>query len=120
MTCDRRTDLINGLLDLAAFLDAHPDVPVPFSVTVHHFPDRTSDTDQCTEIDQIAALVGSDIDYEDSPYGHYATSRMFGPVEYRAVAILSAARARHDAYASYRGCVQPDPAPIASKEGQLR
>ncbi|WP_433220462.1 hypothetical protein [Microtetraspora malaysiensis] len=111
MTNDHRTALINGLLDLATFLETHPDVPVPFSVTVHHFPDRTSDPDQCNEIDQIAALVGSDIDYEDSPYGHYAISRLFGPVEYRAVAILTAARARHDAETSYRGCIQPDPTP---------
>ncbi|MEV4073012.1 hypothetical protein [Nonomuraea fuscirosea] len=111
MTYDHRTALINGLLDLAAFLEAHPDVPVSSSVTVHHFPCQASDADQCAEIDQIAALVGSQIDFEDSPYGHYATSCLFGPVEYRAVAILAAARARHDAETSYRGCIQPDPAP---------
>ncbi|GAA4965048.1 hypothetical protein HD597_008905 [Nonomuraea thailandensis] len=111
MTYDHRTALINGLLDLAAFLETHPDVPVSSSVTVHHFPDQTSDADQRAEIDQIATLVGSQIDYEDSPYSHYATSRLFGPVEYRAVAILAAARARHDAEASYRGCIQSDPAP---------
>ncbi|GAA3695407.1 hypothetical protein GCM10022224_071340 [Nonomuraea antimicrobica] len=111
MTHDHRTALINGLLDLAAFLEAHPDVPVSSSVTVHHFPDQASDADQRAEIDQIAALIGSQIDREDSPYGHYATSRLFGPVEYRAVAVLAAARARHDADNSYRGCIQPDPAP---------
>jgi hypothetical protein len=111
MTHDHRTALINGLIDLAAFLEAHPDVPVPFSATVHHFPRQSSDPELRDEIDQIAALVGSEIDYEDSPYGHYATSRMFGPVEYRAVAVLAAARARHDAEASYHGCIQPDPAP---------
>ncbi|MGW2152264.1 hypothetical protein [Nonomuraea sp. NPDC001699] len=111
MTNDRRIALINGLVDLAAFLEAQPDVPVSSSVTVHHFTDQASDADQRAEIDQIAALVGSDIDYEDSPYGHYATSRLFGPVEYRAVAILAAARARHAAEASYRGCIQPDPTP---------
>ncbi|MDX3101610.1 hypothetical protein [Nonomuraea angiospora] len=111
MTYDHRTALINGLLDLAAFLEAHPDVPVSSNVTVHYFPDQPSDADQRAEIDQIAALVGSKIDYKDSPYGHYTTSRLFGPVEYRAVAVLTAARARHDAEASYRGCIQPDPAP---------
>ncbi|HEX4818435.1 MAG TPA: hypothetical protein VFV66_37335 [Nonomuraea sp.] len=113
MTHDRRSALINGLIDLAAFLEAHPDVPVPFSVTVHHFPGQASDDDQRAEIDQIAALVGSEIAYEDSPYGHYATSRLFGPVEYRAVAVLAAARARHAAERSYTGCIQPDPAPAA-------
>ncbi|TDE54112.1 hypothetical protein E1295_15875 [Nonomuraea mesophila] len=108
MTHNHRSALINGLLDLAAFLEAHPQVPVSSSVTVHHFPDQNSDADQRAEIDQIAALVGSEIDYEDSPYGHYATSRLFGPVEYRAVAVLATARARHDAENSYRGCIQPD------------
>ncbi|MEW9554555.1 hypothetical protein [Nonomuraea sp. NPDC050783] len=107
---DRRAALINGLLDLAAFLEAHPDVPVSPSVTVHHFPDNDSDADMCAEIDRIAGLAGSRIDHEDSPYGHYATSVLFGPVEYRAVAVLAAARARHDAERSYYGCIKPDPA----------
>ncbi|MEU8321186.1 hypothetical protein AB0C33_22785 [Nonomuraea sp. NPDC048881] len=108
MTHDPRTALINGLLDLAAFLEAHPDVPVTTSVTVDHFPRHHTDAEKCADIDQIAARIGSTIDQADIPYGHYSTSRFFGPVEYRAVAILAAARARHDAEASYRGCVQPD------------
>ncbi|MFC5828733.1 hypothetical protein [Nonomuraea insulae] len=108
MTYDHRSALINGLLNLAAFLEAHPDLPVSSSVTVHHFPKQDNDADLRAEIDEIATRVGSSIDFEDSPYGHYATSICFGPVEYRAVAVLAAARARHDAEASYRGCIQPD------------
>ncbi|MEO3790395.1 hypothetical protein ABGB14_09285 [Nonomuraea sp. B10E15] len=108
MTNTHRTAFINGLLDLAVFLEAHPDVPVPPSVTVHHFPRPGSDAAQCAEIDQLATLIGSEIDYEESPYDHYGTSRLFGPVEYRAVAVLATARALHDAEASYRGCIQPD------------
>ncbi|MGW3352092.1 hypothetical protein ACWDA3_53110 [Nonomuraea rubra] len=107
MIANHRTALINGLLDLAAFLEAHPDLPIPPSVTVHHFPRQDSDADQRAEIDQLAALLGSEIDYEDFPYDHYGTSRLFGPVEYRAVAVLAAARARFDAETSYRGCIQP-------------
>lgn len=113
MTTDHHRALINGLLDLAAFLEEHPDLPVSPSLTLHHFSRQDSDADQRAEIDQIAARVGSPIDYEDSPYGHYATSVFFGPVEYRAVAISAAARARHAAESSYHGCVQPDPAPAA-------
>ncbi|GAA3653900.1 hypothetical protein GCM10022224_016150 [Nonomuraea antimicrobica] len=105
---DHRRALINGLLNLAIFLETHPDVPASSNVTLHHFPDRDNDDDLCAEIDQIAARIGSDIDFEDSPYGHYATSVSFGPVEYRAVAILAAARSRHDAENSYRGCIKPD------------
>ncbi|MEU8404455.1 hypothetical protein AB0C28_55595 [Nonomuraea sp. NPDC048892] len=113
MTCNRRTDLINGLLDLAAFLEAHPEVPVSSShVAVHHFPEHDNDDDMRAEIDQIAAHVGSLIEFEDSQYGHYVTSVCFGPVEYRAVAVLTAARALHAAERSYTGCIQPDPAPV--------
>ncbi|MGW2147196.1 hypothetical protein ACWCOT_23045 [Nonomuraea bangladeshensis] len=108
MTNTHRAAFINGLLDLATFLKAHPDVPVPPSVTVHHFPRPDSDAAQRAEIDRIAALVGSKIDQEEFPYDHYGTSRLFGPVEYRAVAILAAARARHEAETSYRDCIQPD------------
>ncbi|MEV1168124.1 hypothetical protein [Nonomuraea sp. NPDC049784] len=111
MTRNRRLDLINGLLDLAAFLEAHPEVPVSSHVVVHHFPEHDSDGDMCAEIDEIATRVGSSIEFEDSPYGHYATTVCFGPVEYRAVAVLAAARALHAAERSYTGCVQPDPEP---------
>ncbi|MGR6914350.1 hypothetical protein ACU635_08860 [[Actinomadura] parvosata] len=109
MTHDRRADLINGLLDLAAFLEAHPEVPASSHVVVHRFPEHDNDADMCAEIDEIAAHVGSGIEFEDSPYGHYTTSVYFGPVEYRAVAVLTAARALHAAERSYSGCIQPDP-----------
>lgn len=105
---DHRRALINGLLNLAVFLETHPDVPASSSFTLYHFPKHDNDDDLRAEVDGIAARVGSDIDFGDSPYGHYATSVFFGPVEYRAVAILAAARARHDAESSYRGCIEPD------------
>ncbi|RVX46256.1 hypothetical protein EDD27_9121 [Nonomuraea polychroma] len=111
MTHTDRTALINGLLHLATFLETHPEVPVSSHVVVHHFPEHDNDADMRAEIDQIAAQTGSRIEFEDSPYGHYATSVCFGPVEYRAVAVLTAARARHAAESSYRGCIQSDPAP---------
>ncbi|MEO3804893.1 hypothetical protein [Nonomuraea sp. B1E8] len=108
MTHDPRTALINGLLELAAFLEANPSVPVTKNVIVNHFPRHLTDAEMCAEIDQIAARVGSTIDQTDLPHGHYATSRFFGPVEYRAVAVLATARARHAAHSSYHGCIQPD------------
>jgi hypothetical protein len=111
MSRNRRTELINGLLDLAAFLEAHPEVPVSSHAVVHHFPEQDSDADMRNEIDQIAACIGSSIEFEDSQYGHYATSVCFGPVEYRAVAVLTVARARHAAERSHWGCIEPDPAP---------
>lgn len=113
MEYDDRTAFINGLLDLAAFLEAHPNLPVPPYITVYYFPNQDSDAAQSAEIDQIAPVLGSNINQESASRGHYATSRMFGPIEYRAVAVLAAARARHEAESSYHGCIQPDPVPTA-------
>jgi hypothetical protein len=90
---DDRTALVHGLIQLAVFLQANPDVPAPRGVTVH-------------QLDHLAALLGSDI---DAGGGHHCgTSRFFGPVEYRAVAILANARARYAAHDSYYGCITPD------------
>ncbi|MEV8630716.1 hypothetical protein AB0395_03585 [Streptosporangium sp. NPDC051023] len=111
---DPRATLIDGLRDLAAFLETNPDVPIPFSVTVHHFPDGTDDEIRA-EIDGIAELLGTDVDPGDVGYDHYRTGLPFGPVQYSAVGILTHSRARHDADRSYAGCITPAPvaAPIA-------
>ncbi|WP_084959570.1 hypothetical protein [Thermoactinospora rubra] len=106
---DRRTALITGLRDLADFLEANPDVPAsPYSLTFNTFPAKGPDAEMCAEVDKVAALLGSEIDPDHLPHGHYTTVRWFGPVEYRFTAILAAARARYRAEDSYRGCIQPD------------
>ncbi|MEV4838612.1 hypothetical protein AB0K05_29205 [Nonomuraea sp. NPDC049486] len=102
---DDRTALIHGLIQLAAFLQANPDVPTPRGVTVHHFTPNADDDQMRAQLDHLAALLGSDI---DAGGGHYGTSRFFGPVEYRAVAILADARTQHTANDSYYGCITPD------------
>ncbi|GAA2846674.1 hypothetical protein GCM10010517_03430 [Streptosporangium fragile] len=106
---DRRTAFITGLRDLAAFLEANPELPAPKASTlVTYFPDHATDAEMCAEIDRIAALCGTGIDADFLPYGHYVTTLSFGPVRYEATAILADARARHDALMSYHGCVTPD------------
>ncbi|WP_091097607.1 hypothetical protein [Nonomuraea pusilla] len=99
---DDRTALVHGLIDLAVFLVANPDLPVTASVTARYIADGDDDAELRAEIDRIAARLGTAIDEADLPYGHYTTSISFGPVEYRAVAILAAARARYDAQNSHR------------------
>lgn len=111
MNDNHRCALIAGLRALADFLDANPAVPVPHSVNVLHFPPRATDAEICADVDRIAELLGTSIDLRERQYGHYAASICFGPVEYRAVAILAARRAEHEAHMSYEGCVQPDPIP---------
>jgi hypothetical protein len=81
-----RQAFIAGLRALADFLESSPDVPAPPYTDVLVFPPGISDTGKRQEIDVIAARIGSGT--EISPYrNHYMTSRQFGPVEYRAVAI---------------------------------
>ena len=68
------------------FLQDHPDVPAPRWADVYVFPPRGTDEQMRAEIDQIAARIGAEAT-DDADHGHYAASRHFGPVQYRAVAI---------------------------------
>ncbi len=83
---DERGRLIAGLRALAAFLQDHPDVPAPRWADIYVFPPRGTDEQMRAEIDQIAARIGT-VATDDAGHGHYAVSRHFGPVQYRAVAI---------------------------------
>jgi hypothetical protein len=81
-----RQALISGLRELADLLEGNADVPAPAYIGVLVFPPGVSDEENGREVDVIAALIGSGTRTYSS-HRHYATSRQFGPVEYRAVAI---------------------------------
>lgn len=83
---DKRQALIGGLRDLAGFLEENPEVPAPEYADVLVFPPYASDAKNRGEIDVIASLIGSGTE-TSSARRHYTTSRRFGLVEYRAVAI---------------------------------
>ncbi len=78
--------LICGLRALADFLESSPDVPAPTYTDALVFPPSASDAEKQREIDVIASRIGSGTQTYSS-YRHYQTSRRFGPVQYRAVAI---------------------------------
>ncbi|MGH3403556.1 MAG: hypothetical protein ACRDRJ_13815 [Streptosporangiaceae bacterium] len=81
-----RQALIGGLRALADFLESNPEIPAPAYTDVLVFPPFASDADKRREIDVIASRIDSGtVTY--SSYRHYQTSRRFGPVQYRAVAI---------------------------------
>ncbi|WP_248965755.1 hypothetical protein [Sphaerisporangium perillae] len=110
---DNRAALISGLRDLADFLDTNPDIPTPSpEVTAYYFPDRAADYQMCTDIDKVAAYLGSEIEADHPHSGHCGTSIRFGPVAYRAVAVLAERRAGYQAECSYEGCVIPDDRPV--------
>jgi hypothetical protein len=83
---DQRQALIRGLRDLAGFLEENPEVPAPVYTDVLVFPPYASDAENRGEIDVIASLIDSGIEVSCSRH-HYSTTRQFGPVGYRAVAI---------------------------------
>ncbi|WP_157255155.1 hypothetical protein [Nonomuraea typhae] len=109
MTTDHRTNVINGLINLAAFLEANPTLPVSYGdISVRYFPRQDTDAAAFAEIDQIAAQLGTEVTANATSREHYSTMRTFGPVAYEAVAIPAASMARYRAESSYRDCVEPD------------
>jgi hypothetical protein len=81
-----RAALIGGFRALADYLEANPDVPAPVSTDVYTFAPNGGCEEMRAEINAIAALLGSQ-PRETAGHQHYAVTRSFGPVEYRAVAI---------------------------------
>jgi len=83
-----RAAWVAGLRDLADFLAAHPDLPVP---PAHHtegfvvFPDGGTDDECRAGVDQAAGILG--VRAAERGSGHYRATRAFGPVEYIAVMI---------------------------------
>ena len=83
-----RAAWVAGLRDLADFLAAHPDVPVPpacHSCTLHVFPEGDSDDYRRAEVDRAAGVLGTTA--AETGGGHYKATRSFGPVEFALVVI---------------------------------
>jgi len=101
-----RTQIINGLRDLADFLAAHPDVPVrPFGYALTTFPERRdADGQQRAEVDRVAAILhphgGKRID-DTGTDGHDRALITFGRITYELVHIPQRRRERHAAQTSY-------------------
>lgn len=104
---NQRRRLIAGLHALAAYFEAHPEVPAPTGAELMVFA-RGSDHAMRAEIERIGALIGSEIYSGNSFRSHHRAMRDFGPVTYSAIAIPSASRARHSALMSYDGAVIAD------------
>jgi hypothetical protein len=80
-----RLELIAGLRALAAFLAENEDVPAPKWADVMVFPDQSPNDAARNEVDRIAVLIGTVA--QEGATGHYRALRIFGSVEYRAVAL---------------------------------
>jgi hypothetical protein len=88
-----RAAWVAGLRDLADFLAAHPDVPVPPAyhdqgITV--FPGGGTDDERRAGADRAAGVLG--VRAAETGGGHYRAERSFGPVTFGVVVIPSADR----------------------------
>jgi len=108
---DLRAEFIGGLIDLACFLEAHPELPVQRfgqEITLHtgfELPHDGTWDGELAALKEFAAAAGAEL--SDRNGYHYAR-RSFGPITYQAAATSPEARARYDANSSYYGCVQPE------------
>jgi hypothetical protein len=106
-----RAAFIAGLLDLACFLEAHPDLPVQrYGQTVslhtrHEFSHDGTWAGELRALEAFASAIGAKVTEHG---GYYYASRSFGPVAYEACAISPAARTRSDAENSYRDSIRLD------------
>lgn len=100
-----RKEYIDGLRQLADYLDANQDLPVPAEGT--EIIIIASDAEE-GGISQILDLsLGLAASFAERN-GFYRTARTFGPVTYKGVSQTRAQLAQFRAYNSYYGCVTPD------------
>jgi len=104
-----RAAFIAALRDLAGFLAAHPDVPVPpgYCETRILLCPQGSEAGRLAAVDQAAAALGVQPSIPDGS-DYYTAGRSFGPVTYEVLACTDAARADHTAQSSYYGAVTAD------------
>ncbi|WP_019634589.1 hypothetical protein [Actinomadura atramentaria] len=100
-----RAAYVGGLRELAAFLEARPDLPEPESVMVRPDIATGDEARDRAEVDRIAGVLG--VETAGYPASQYFASRRFGPVEYTAVAIGHESAARTAALRTYRDAVTP-------------
>jgi hypothetical protein len=102
---EHRSEYVNGLRQLADYLDAHPRVPVPVYGTDILVIARSAEDGGITEILDMSIELAAPFAERD---GIYRTVRKFGPVAYTGVSHTSAAMADYYAQTSYEGCVITD------------
>ena len=111
MTTDPRQRLIDGLRDLAAFLEQNPDLPVNGYASIDYCVDGDDDTTGLENLAAVADLAGVAVtDVGDRPVTaqttHFYARRRFGPVAYEAAYITRREMADYSALMSYSGTVR--------------
>jgi len=90
---ERRTAVVRGLTNLAAFVAAHPELPLggPYSESpVKVFVHGRTDAENRAEVDRIAGILGVTAGYSHPGCTQYTALRNFGGgIEYMALAIAA-------------------------------
>lgn len=102
---EERRALVQGLYQLAEWVTAHRDLPLPrVEARVPTYQLKTWEQ-ECALVDEVAAALGATPDLHN---GHYEAAGRFGPVGVSAVAITDERMAAWEALTSYSGSVIPD------------
>jgi hypothetical protein len=76
-----RTEFCDALVDIAEFLEAHPDVPLPFG----YLTQTTSSREEFLKAAAVLARGGKiekKVDDASAPYAEYRVIRAFGPIHF--------------------------------------
>ena len=103
-----RQSFITGLRDLAAYLQAHPSIPVPTHGTNISLYAAATDDGGRGQVAHIAAQLGAPVADDTRHGGHLTATRLFGPIAYAVISIPATVMADHYARDSYYSCVTPD------------
>jgi hypothetical protein len=104
-----RHQTITGLRALADFLEANPAVPVneyghDLIISVRNMDDASA----AARVDQLAALLGVDVDDDTRHGGHYTATRSFGRITYSVVHIPEQRHREYHARDSYHDNITLD------------
>ena len=102
---EQRAAYIDGLRQLADYLDANPGLPVPAEGTEILIIASDAEEGGISQILDLSLGLAASFAERD---GFYRTARKFGPVTYKGVSQTRAQLAQFRAYNSYYGSVSPD------------
>jgi hypothetical protein len=98
----RHEQVAAGLRELADFIAAHPDMPIPtYPAVACPVGSETDDEPGLAQVTAAAAILGVEVSSRSAV-------RYFGPVEYRVSHATRDRMARYNAAHSYEGAVQPE------------
>lgn len=77
-----RTEFCDALVDIAEFLEAHPDVPLPHGYLFQSLSDRETFLTAAIGLSK-GGKVEKHADPHNAPYPEYTVTRNFGPIKVR-------------------------------------